>query len=750
MNINNLSRNIGSKVVLTAGVALSAMVVGFFVAQPTGYAVACSNSDPSPVTADIKANGLNGPVSISYNTSANLTWTSQNATSCTVTPGNYTGTSGSHATGNLTASQTYTVTCTGQGGTATDTVTVNVNAAPQITADIKANGSDGPIAIASNTAATLTWTSQNASSCSVTPGGFSGISGNATTGNLTASQTYTVTCTGQGGTATDTVTVNVNQPSAPTADIKANSSDGPVSVNYNTSANLTWTSQNADTCVVTPGSYAGTSGSHATGNLTASQTYTVTCTGQGGTATDTVTVNVSAQQITADIKVNGSDSAITVSYNTGATLTWTSSGATSCTVTPGSYTGTSGSQSTGNLTATQNYVLTCTNGSTTATDAVAVNVSAQQQAPTVTISANPSSINQGNTSVLTWSSANATSCTAAGGWSGTKSLASNENVTPSVTTTYVIVCTNDAGQSATAQTTVTVTQAYQQVPTLTLYSTPTVINQGQSATLIWNSQNTTTCNATSNWSGTKSLNGSEIVYPSVTTTYSMQCTGTNGQTVFAQATVVVNSYQQTYYQPNYYQPYQNPPTVTLYANPTTVNQGQPVTLNWYSQNATTCYASGSNWSGTKSLTGSEIVYPTQGAIYTITCSNSFGPASDSENIYVIQTTAYYPPATGQVLGVADIVTGPEDSVPWAIGLGLLATLVLEFTLFRGKRNAAGGVMAMAPAIAQAGFATNPRHSDKSPLAPAHSRGYSRKEELEMLLADIRERESGSDTQISGV
>ncbi len=615
------------------------------------------------------------------------------------------------------------------------------------TADIKANGSDGPVSIGFNTAANLTWTSQNATSCTVTPGNFTGVSGSQTTGNLIAARTYTLTCTGNGGTATDTVTVNVNAAPQVSADIKANGSDGPVSISHNTSANLTWTSQNADTCVVTPGSYSGTSGSHATGNLTASQTYTVSCTGQGGTATDTVTVNVSAQQITADIKANGSDSAISIAYNTGATLTWTSSGATSCTIQPGNITGTSGSQSTGNLTVSTNYILTCTNGSATATDSVAVNVAAQQQAPTVTISANPSSIPQGNTSVLTWSSANATTCTAAGGWSGTKSLAGNETVSPTVTTTYVVLCTNDAGQSATAQTTVTVTQASQQTPTLTLYATPTVINQGQSANLIWNSQNTTSCNATSNWSGTKSLNGSEAVYPQVTTTYSMQCLGTNGQNITAQATVVVNSYQPPYYQPptyyppNYYQPYQNPPTVTLYANPTTVNQGQSVTLNWYSNNATTCYASGANWSGTKSLTGSEIVYPTQGAVYTITCTGNYGSATDSENIYVIQTAVYYPP---QVLGVADIVTGPEDVLPWALGLGFLATLVLQFTLFRPKQNGASAVF-MTPKLSARDAAVNPQRGDTTILARVQPEGYSHKKALETLLADIRGRESSPDT-----
>ena len=40
--------------------------------------------------------------------------------------------------------------------------------------------------------------------------------------------------------------------------------------------------------------------------------------------------------------------------------------------------------------------------------------------PTVAFSASPTSITSGNISTVTWSSTNATSCTAAGGWTGTK------------------------------------------------------------------------------------------------------------------------------------------------------------------------------------------------------------------------------------------------------------------------------------------------------------------------------------------
>lgn len=84
---------------------------------------------------------------------------------------------------------------------------------PPPTADIKANGSDGPIDIPYNTAATITWSSTSAASCSISPSGWSGTSGSQSSGALTVSQTYTATCTGAGGgPASDSVIVSVLPP----------------------------------------------------------------------------------------------------------------------------------------------------------------------------------------------------------------------------------------------------------------------------------------------------------------------------------------------------------------------------------------------------------------------------------------------------------------------------------------------------------------------------------------------------------
>ncbi|MCX6565119.1 MAG: hypothetical protein NTW38_01630 [Candidatus Aminicenantes bacterium] len=81
--------------------------------------------------------------------------------------------------------------------------------------------------------------------------------------------------------------------------------------------------------------------------------------------------------------------------------------------------------------------------------------------PICSITASPSSISLGDSSVLTWSAnidSIGSSCTASGGWSGTKTKTGNETVYPTSTTTYNLTCKNvcDSTESATCSATVTV------------------------------------------------------------------------------------------------------------------------------------------------------------------------------------------------------------------------------------------------------------------------------------------------------
>ena len=82
-------------------------------------------------------------------------------------------------------------------------------------------------------------------------------------------------------------------------------------------------------------------------------------------------------------------------------------------------------------------------------------------APAVTFSANPSTVNNGAASTLSWSATNATSCTASGGWSGSQAISGSESTSAlSATTAYTLSCTGTGGttvQSATVTVTASTT-----------------------------------------------------------------------------------------------------------------------------------------------------------------------------------------------------------------------------------------------------------------------------------------------------
>jgi hypothetical protein len=77
--------------------------------------------------------------------------------------------------------------------------------------------------------------------------------------------------------------------------------------------------------------------------------------------------------------------------------------------------------------------------------------------PTLTLAAGPNPITAGSSSTLTWSSANATSCTAGGAWSGTKAVSGSQSSgTLTSTGTFTLACMGPGG-SANRSVTITVT-----------------------------------------------------------------------------------------------------------------------------------------------------------------------------------------------------------------------------------------------------------------------------------------------------
>jgi hypothetical protein len=158
--------------------------------------------------------------------------------------------------------------------------------------------------------------------------------------------------------------------------------------------------------------------------------------------------------------------------------------------------------------------------------------------PIATLIANPTTINSGQSSTLTWSSTNATACTGTGFSTGNAASGGPVAVSPTTTTTYSMACTGAGGTSPVANATVTVSNP---APTANLTASPTTINSGQSSNLSWSSTNATSCTGTGFSTGNAVSGGPVTVSPKGTTTYSVTCTGAGGTSSPANATVTVNA-----------------------------------------------------------------------------------------------------------------------------------------------------------------------------------------------------------------
>ncbi len=445
------------------------------------------------------------------------------------TPGNY----------------TYTLTCTSNTNQIiSQDVTLTVTAAAALpTVTIAAN----PSSLVLGSSSTLSWSSTNATSCTAS-GAWSGteaINGSlSVTPGATGSSSYALTCTGSGGSVTSTATVTVTAPPLPTVTIAAN----PTSLVLGNSTTLTWSSTNATACTAS-GAWSGTeatSGAQSvTPGATGTSSYALTCTGPGGSTTSTATISVTAPVPTVMIVINPT----TITTGQSATLTWSSTNATACTAS-GAWSGietTSGSLSESPAaTGTDVYTLSCTGSGGTTSASATLTVSAvappPPAAPTVTIAANPPDITLGQSTTLSWSSTNATSCTASGAWSGAQATGGSMSESPDATgsSTYTLSCSG-AGGSASASASVTVTAATPAAPTLGIAAQPAAITLGQSTTRSWSSANATACSASGAWSGGQATSGEHAETPDAagSVVYTLSCSGPGG-TVVSAATVTVS------------------------------------------------------------------------------------------------------------------------------------------------------------------------------------------------------------------
>jgi len=601
----------------------------------TTFTIACTGpggtSAPASATVTVSAVPL-ATVSISVDNasvtsgqSTTIRWYPVNASSCTAS-GDWSGSkstsNGSQSTGALTSSKTYTITCKNSANvdSAPASATVTVSAVPQATVSISVDNAS----VTSGQSTTIRWYPVNASSCTAS-GGWSGSkstsNGSESTGALTSSKTYTIICKNSANvdSAPASATVTVTGGLTPSVTLYADPA-GPVA--YNSQFALWWSTANVTSCTANNVDVSWTGNKTTAGGgqmvvATATKTYAIDCTGPNGPASASATVAVTGGPVTASISV----SPTSVASGGSSTITWSSTNATSCTGS-GHWSGSktlSGSGGTGVLTSSPTYTLTCTGPGGSASASATVTVS---NAPTVTLSASPTNVSAGNYSTLTWSSTNATSCTASNYWSGSKPLSgSGYTQTLYENSSFTLTCSGPGG-TASATAVVTVEEEEQPQPYLYMSASPVSIGSGSSSTLYWSSENVTSCTASGDWSGSKVVNGSQTT-GAVTSnkTYTLTCTGPYG-TVNSSALVNVIT---------------QPPLVNIYASPSDIASGEETVVVYNTQYATSCTGSGggAGWDGTRSAYGDALsFFPYATKTFTITCTGPSGSTMASAAVIV--------------------------------------------------------------------------------------------------------------------
>jgi hypothetical protein len=245
-------------------------------------------------------------------------------------------------------------------------------------------------------------------------------------------------------------------PGEPTLSISAT----PSSISFNGSAALTWVSTDASLCEASGGwsGFRATSGSAIVGPLVTTSTFNLSCDGPGGSTSDSVTVTVEpASAPTVSLTADPNK----VSYDGSSTLNWFSTNAHSCTASGvwSGIKGASGRESVGPLAETSTFALNCSGPGGSVDQSVTVTVEAPPPLPSMSLTADPTSVSANGFSTLSWSTTNATSCNGGGAWSGSKATAGSQGVGPLADTSVFTLACSGPGGSANRPVTVTVEAA---------------------------------------------------------------------------------------------------------------------------------------------------------------------------------------------------------------------------------------------------------------------------------------------------
>ena len=549
---------------------------------------------------------------------ATLTWSGQNARYCSV-DGVSRAASGSATVGPWTTAgaKSILVECwnNGKAGYAASTVTVTVYnvAKPVVTTTLSKS-----LLEAGKDTFVVTYSATNAKSCMLAGTKYP-TSGSATLGPYPAGKhSLTFSCSGDGGSTSHTI----NWEAINAVSVSAGASPGTVKANGADTVRVSWTGSNADSCKL-DGATAAKSGSKTFGPYSYSQTgtksATVSCTNRLGSASDTATWKVEAPPPTVSASL--SETTVTAGVHR-VTLSWTSTYTDSCSY-GGRTRATSGTVSDlGPFTAGKHsFTVSCTGKSGAASDTASLSAA---EAPAVTVSVNPTSIEAGtDTSTLTWSSEHATSCSRGGTGVATSGSATVGPYDTVGTRNFTVSCSGPGGTaSGTAKLAVEEPPPPPPDPPVvsTSLSPTTVTADTGTSTLSWNSTDATSCDLDGT---TVRTSGSKKVGPYSKGTYrfTVSCTGAGGSDSDTARLTVVPL-----------------PSVIVSLSATTVTADtDTVDLTWSSTDATSCKYGSANLS----TSGTRTVGPFSAGTHdlTVSCTGAGGTTGESVRLTARKTAS---------------------------------------------------------------------------------------------------------------
>ena len=309
-------------------------------------------------------------------------------------------------------------------------------------------------------------------------------------------------------------------------------------------------------------------------------------------------------------------------------------------------------------------------------------------APTVSISANPTTVAAGAVSTLSVAASNAMKVTITGSDGSSYTLpeaGGTQTVSPSVTTTYTASATGPGG-TATAASTVTVSSSGSGsgTPTITITASPASVTAGSSSILTVTATNATGVSLTGS-DGSKftlgATGGTQAVSPAATTTYTATATG-NGASATATATVTVTA---------------NPaPTIQIAANPTSITAGQSSTITVTAVNATAVTLTGTDGTtynfDNNAAGGTQQVSPSTTTTYTASATGAGGTASVQTTVTVTSN----PAPTVSITANPKTITAGNTSTLTVVAANATQVVVAGSDGSKYNLQATGGTQAVTP------------------------------------------------------